>query len=471
MKRFDMLSVELNGTPHNRAAARGFLANQRVDIARKHPWLMRLGTAAARLTRRDAIQLLGFEMGADRVSGRVSGHATGLLAPVFGGKFSRMVERINAYGRPIATREDGFVYTLYQPPVPSTRMINHLSRVLVQGRQPVRPTTCTLQVTTRCQLDCYHCSAARYKSRDRSELTTEEWISVIRQAEDLGVNNIVLTGGEPLLRPDLYDLVSAINPDRANAAMFSNGLLLTDERVARLREAGLFSLMVSLDDVRPEKHDELRRIPGGFHKAVEGIRRALAGGLLVGISTYAGPEDVREGRAREIIEFAREIGVHEITIFDTVPTGKLLPLEHDMLLAEEDKQRLIDLEREYNGRDGYPHIITQAFINGPEGAGCFAGHIQFYMTAFGDVNPCDFTPLTFGNIRDEPLLSIWERLLAHPAYCKRSDHCRMQDAEFRRRYIDGIPEDVLLPWPGAEEVLEQPHCPQKCGAGHASCAG
>ncbi len=470
-KHFDMLTVEANGGHRDTAVARGFLADQGVDLPRKHPWLMRLGAAAARLRRRDAVQLLGIEMEADREAQRVSGRTTGLLAPVLGPRVERMVRRINAYGRPIAARDDAFVYTLYQPPVPSTRMVNHLSRVLVQGRDLVRPTTCTLQVTTRCQLDCYHCSAARFKSRDRQELSTEEWVDAIHQAESLGVNNIVLTGGEPLLRQDVYDLIRAVNPDRANAAMFTNGLLLTDERVARLREAGLFSLMVSLDDVRPEKHDELRRMPGGFQKTVEGIRRALASGLLVGISTYAGPEDVRQGRARGIIELARDLGVHEITIFDTVPTGKLLPLEDEALLSADDKEHLIELEREYNAKDGYPHIITQAFINGPEGAGCFAGYIQFYMTAFGDVNPCDFTPLTFGNLRDDPLLSIWERMLAHPAYCKRSDHCRMQDAEFRRQYIDGIPDDVLLPWPGADEILEQPHCPQKCGAGHPSCVG
>jgi len=72
--------------------------------------------------------------------------------------------------------------------------------------------------------------------------------------------------------------------------------------------------------------------------------------------------------------------------------------------------------------------------------------------------------LFFGNIRDEPLVAIWERLRAHPAYCQRSDHCRMQDPEFRRRYIDGIPRDVPLPWPATEELLDHANCPRTCGA-------
>jgi MoaA/NifB/PqqE/SkfB family radical SAM enzyme len=466
-----MLTVEVGNGSSPGVSPRGFLADQQVDLCEKYPWPMRIAGTVARLKRRREVQLLGLEVGADLDTQKVSVQATGVLAPFFRKRTDRLEYRLNSSGRPIATYNDSFVYTLYQPPVPSTRMINHISRVLVQGRDLVRPTTCTLQVTTRCQLDCYHCSAARYKSGERDELSTEEWLDVIRQAEHLGVNNIVFTGGEPLLRQDVFDLIAAVDPDRANAAMFTNGLLLTDTRIARLREAGLFSLMVSLDDVRPEKHDELRRVPGGFAKSVEGIRRALDGGLLVGISTYAGPDDVREGRAEQIIELARKIGVHEITIFDTVPTGKLLPLEHEWLLSDEDKRQLVALEKKYNALEGYPHVITQAFINGPDGAGCFAGYIQFYMTAYGDVNPCDFTPLTFGNIRDEPLLPIWERILAHPAYCHRSDHCRMQDPEFRRAYIDDIPGDVLLPWPATEELLAQAHCPQKCGVGHPACIG
>lgn len=462
-KTFDMLSVELDEHSPSGFCAHGLLTEQKVDLTARYPWLMRIGAGIARLLRRRSVQLLGVQITADRDTQQLWGRASGLLAPLFQRKVTRLVKRINASGRPLAEYRGGFVYTLYQCPVPSTRMMNHLARVLVQGRDLIRPTTCTLQVTTRCQLDCHHCSAARFRSSQREELSTDEWRDVIRQAEDLGVNNVVFTGGEPLLRSDITDLIASVNPDRANAAMFTNGLLLTDDRVRRLREAGLFSLMVSLDDVRPEEHDRLRGVRGGFRKAVEGIRRALDAGLLVGISTYASPDDVREGRVEQMIEFARNVGVHEITIFDVVPTGKLLPLEQEGLLSAKDKADLIELERRYNALEGYPHVITQAFINGPEGAGCFAGYIQFYMTAFGDVTPCDFTPLTFGNIRDDKLLTIWERIIAHPAYCQRSDHCRMQDPEFRRKYIDVIPDDVLLPWPANPELFERPHCPQKCG--------
>ena len=71
------------------------------------------------------------------------------------------------------------------------------------------------------------------------------------------------------------------------------------------------------------------------------------------------------------------------------------------------------------------------------------------MTACGEVTPCDFTPLTFGNVRDEDLEDIWERMIAHEAYCEHKNCCRMQDQSFRERFIDGIPSTGPFPYPAA----------------------
>ncbi len=465
---YDLLTVTAPNGKLTSNGLRGFLARQRVDLSEKHSFAYGAASVLAKLSRRRELSLLGIDINTDEAAGQIAIEPTGLLARFMRKEAARLTGNINE-NRPIAMHNGGFVYTLYQPPVPSSQMVHSFSRVMVQGRRPPRPTTCTLQVTYRCQLDCRHCSAARFTTRDRAELTTEHWLDTIQQAIDLGVYNIVFTGGEPLLRKDVFELVESVDKERAQASMFSNGILLTDETAARLKEAGLYAIMVSLDDVRPEKHDEYRRIDGGFDQACEGIARALDAGLLVGVSTYAFPEDVAEGRVEQMMELGAELGVHEITIFDTVPTGKLLPLEQDQLLTPDDKARIIEIMRDYNERDGYPHVIAQAFVNGPEGAGCFAGFIQFYMTAYGDVNPCDFTPLTFGNIQDDSLENIWNRILGHDAYGERSDHCRMQDPEFRAQYIDDIPEKVLLPWPASDDVREQVHCPHAADGCH-SCA-
>jgi MoaA/NifB/PqqE/SkfB family radical SAM enzyme len=241
--------------------------------------------------------------------------------------------------------------------------------------------------------------------------------------------------------------------------MFTNGLLLTEENVAKLRQAGLFSIMVSLDSPDPEAHNTMRRVPRCWEQAVAGIQRVLEDGILCGISTYATPERVHNGQIMEMIEQGRRLGVHEITIFDVVPTGRLLREDEHILLTEADKTALCDLENEVNAREGYPHIITQAHVNGPTGAGCYAGWFQFYGTAYGDITPCDFTPLSFGSVREAPLSEIWQSMISHPAYCEHWNHCRMQDAGFRDCYIDRIPSKGPFPFPAGRfaELPAEPH--------------
>ncbi|HEY3397275.1 MAG TPA: radical SAM protein [Armatimonadota bacterium] len=453
---FNLASVaKENGT----RAARGYLAEQGVDLCAKYPVASAVAAGLASLTRDRELPLLGLDVEVDEDAGELTIRPTGPLGRLMRKRTNRLTERLRSFGPPCTVREGGFVYNLYQPPVPSGRMVNHLARQIMRRSPRTRPSTCTLQVTARCQLDCYHCSAARFKNPARDELSLDEWREVIRQSLELGIFNIVFTGGEPLLRPDLLELIAAVDRDQAQAMMFTNGLLLTPGKVAGLVEAGLYSLNVSLDDPRPEVHNQLRRAPQGFQQALVGVQNALEGGLLVGISTYAGPEAVREGRIEQTVELAKGLGVHEVTIFDVVPTGKLLPLEEASLLSEQDKQHLCAFQAEYNQRPGCPHLVAQSFVNGPDGAGCFAAFSQFYLTAYGDMDPCDFTPLTFGNVRDESLEAIWDRMLEHPAYQQRCPHCRMQDQDFRRKYIDDIPEQAPLPWPACPELRDRPHGP------------
>jgi MoaA/NifB/PqqE/SkfB family radical SAM enzyme len=309
------------------------------------------------------------------------------------------------------------------------------------------PTTATLQVTVRCQANCEHCSAARHRRAGTNELTTDQWKFIIRQCEDVGAATIVFTGGEPLLRQDIFELISSVREDEAVALMFSNGLLLTEENVRKLKDAGLDAIHVSIDSPNADINDALRRIPGCFDKAMAGLRRMKAAGIMTGISTYATPDSLRKGDVHRMIELAREAGCDELTISDLVPMGRLLKEDACLLLSDTDKDELCRIEEEQNAKNEPPHIITQGHINGTTGVGCFAGWSQLYITAYGDVTPCDFTPLRFGDCLREPLLDIWKRLAGHKAYVNRSRCCRMQDPVFRSKYIDSVPDRGPFPYP------------------------
>jgi MoaA/NifB/PqqE/SkfB family radical SAM enzyme len=431
----------------DRSGLRGVAVRAFIGDAGRRRWAVRALSALAKL-KPGGLELLGLDVDLDSGDQLVV-KPTGLLARSVGRKVATGIEEgFRRCGKPLLKRDGQLVFTLFQPPIPSAAALKAIPSRLIKARtgRPL-PTTATLQVTTRCQADCYHCSAARHRDLARAELSTEELKAVIRQTEDLGIVNITFTGGEPMLRRDIFELIGSVRPDEANAGMFTNGLLLTAENVRKLKQARLYAVYVSLDSPDPDTHDRLRRVPQCWQRAVDGLGRALDAGLLCGISTYADPQRLREGQVMEMIELGRRVGVHEITIFDLVPTGRLLREEEASLLTGADKAELCRLEAEINARSGYPHIVTQAHVNGPTGVGCFAGWYQFYMNAYGDIMPCDFTPLHFGNIRQDSLAAIWQRLIASLPYCDRSTQCRMQDAGFRRLWIDPIPAEGPFPYP------------------------
>jgi MoaA/NifB/PqqE/SkfB family radical SAM enzyme len=452
---FDVLSLRTHDDGSGRRAkAVGPLG----DILQPHLEPRRLLAGAlwwpARVGRDGGLTALALEAAVND-QGLVEVRPRGLLAPLLRSRIEQYIASINR-NKVIGRLGGANVFSLYQPPVPSKPMVKLLAgKFQQQFTKRPRPSTCTLQVTSRCQCDCEHCSAARFARRGRRELSTEEMISVIRQAERLGIVNIVFTGGEPLLRKDLPDLIAAVNRDEANPMMFTNGQLLDDEHVEKLARAGLYSMYVSLDSVDPETHNRLRRTPGLFQQAVAGIRRVRDAGIFVGISTYATREKVRTGEIRRMIELGRELGVHEVTVFDVVPTGKLMGEAASILLSEADKDVLIEMEYDFNSQPGLPAVITQARINGPRGSGCFAGYFQFYMTAYGDITPCDFTPLCFGNVREQDVATIWAAMTSHEAYNHREPRCRMQNLDFRARYVDAIPDDAPLPYPVDRVVCDK----------------
>jgi MoaA/NifB/PqqE/SkfB family radical SAM enzyme len=142
--------------------------------------------------------------------------------------------------------------------------------------------------------------------------------------------------------------------------------------------------------------------------------------------------------------------VHEISVFDAIEVGGLRGRKDEML-DQKAREVLLEDNRTANKKHPKkPRVITQTWTNSGRGfsrfIGCLAANWQFHITAQGDFTPCDFTPLSFGNVRSESIRNLWEKLLRHPAYHERTLSCRMQDPAFRKQYIDTIPDDAELPY-------------------------
>jgi len=349
-------------------------------------------------------------------------------------------------GKPLVELDGGFkAFSLLTPPLGSPAARRRVKLIMENMLQPNRPAAAavdfslsgrtphviTMAVTYNCQCDCLHCSAVDYQEttrRENSALTFEELKSVIDQTLDLGTTCVVLTGGEPLLYERIYDLIAAVDKQRSVCTIFTNGEFLLEHTVRKLKQAGVFGVFVSLDHFDAEQHDIHRRRPGLAEKACRGLRLCQDAGILTGISTYATKEKIRDGELDSMMDLARSLGVLEVFLFDVIPTGRL-SAQRDCMLSEEDARQIVDFRAKYTAKSDYPRIIHQTMFSSIAypcvAEGCPAGIVQVHLRANGDVSPCDFTPHSFGNIRQQPLKAIWESMSAPPLFAEPSARCRL----------------------------------------------
>jgi MoaA/NifB/PqqE/SkfB family radical SAM enzyme len=296
----------------------------------------------------------------------------------------------------------------------------------------------TLGLTFRCQCRCVHCYARGRTPDDRQELTTEEAKQVMDQARRLGVVQVTFSGGEPLLRDDIVELVRYAHGQGFITRISTNGLLLDRDRVRRLKDAGLTLCGVSIDDADPETHDRARCLPGLFEKVVEGIGNLREFGVPCEILTYGARRNVNEGIQR-IIALGRELGVLSVYVFFPIASGAWED-SFELLLTEEEKARLRKL-----------HSITFAHIEIPtaESPCCVLARSVLYVSPYGDVTPCPFIPYVVGNVRDHALEQVWERYCDGLDIDARGD-CVLNNVEARealRQHIACAADSLI---PGAE---------------------
>ncbi len=184
------------------------------------------------------------------------------------------------------------------------------------------PATVTVGITKKCQCKCEHCSAEYHMNQKEKELTTEQLISAINESIDLGDTTVILVGGEPLLKRDLNKIIFSVNKNKANVVLFTNGEFLTKENCKILKDSGVDGIFVSLDSYKKEEHNKLRK-RNIFNKSIPGIQNSLEVNLPVEISSYLTKERVDNNFIQNMMAFAKELKVSEVTFFDAIPTGRM----------------------------------------------------------------------------------------------------------------------------------------------------
>ncbi len=268
------------------------------------------------------------------------------------------------------------------------------------------PGLATLSVTNRCDCSCPHCFAYDQAGED---LPLSVWQDVIEQAMELGVFSFVITGGEPLLNPDLPDIIRAVDPDKASINLYTNGSQLS-AMAATLHDAGLRRISVSLDFAEQQAHDDHRKQAGLFNKALAGIEAAQGRGMLTAISTFVTRERFENGTLEKIFALATQLRVNEITVYNALPAGRLQPvtaLKHADRGYEQALKRFIS---SWWQRDNVPGIWWYGHISSTSNLGCTGGTSMFNVSHRGEFRPCDFCRTSVGSVVAERLEPLWGKL-------------------------------------------------------------
>jgi MoaA/NifB/PqqE/SkfB family radical SAM enzyme len=256
-------------------------------------------------------------------------------------------------------------------------------------------------MTYRCQCNCHHCYAAARQREIAGEMSTAESKILIDRIGELGVVNLNFTGGEPLLREDILDLVAHANKRGLITRLTTNGYLLTRKSVAAMRRAGLNQCGISIDDADPDIHDRLRGLPGLFERAIEGFRFLHEFGIESRFMTYASRRNLLHGLERTM-SLARRLRVDTVHINIPYAAGLWADSFDETLSASE----MVHL-RKFLGYMKSPLVLIE--FPTPEARCIMIKRSYLYINAFGEVTPCPVVPYVMGNVRDEPLALIWKR--------------------------------------------------------------
>lgn len=284
------------------------------------------------------------------------------------------------------------------------------------------------EVTRTCNLACVHCRAASVDRPYENELSTDECRAFLDEVASFAQPIIILTGGEPLLRPDIFEIAAYGHGKGLKMTMAVNGTLLTRERARKMIESGVQRISISLDGATAATHDTFRQVPGAFEGALHGVDNARAEGLDFQINTTITRMNLRELPA--IQERVVSLGAVAHHIFLLVPMGRGRDIEEQAISAEDyertlhwfyEQRQRVPLQLKATCAPHYYRILRERSksegldvtfeTHGLDAVtrGCLGGVGFAFVSHTGQVQPCGYLEVDSGNIREKPFREIWEK--------------------------------------------------------------
>ncbi len=275
------------------------------------------------------------------------------------------------------------------------------------------PLVVSWNVTLRCNLKCSHCYINAGEKQFRDEMGTDAAKMLMHQIAEVSRPLLILSGGEPLLREDIFEIIRYGADRGLNIGMGSNGMLIDDDVARKLKDAGMSTVAISLDSSIPERHDEFRGVKGCWEHAVNAIGSLKRNGIQVQVNATVTRQNYNE--VDDIMSLAEDLGVENFHLFFLVPTGRGTNVEditprmyEDMItstLAQTTKHKL-------NVKPSCaPQFMRVAKEQGVDMSrwvrGCMAGLYYCRIYPSGEVTPCPYLPINLGNIRERSFRDIW----------------------------------------------------------------
>lgn len=282
------------------------------------------------------------------------------------------------------------------------------------------------EVTRNCNLSCIHCRAAASKGPYPDELDTDASLGLLDQISKVGNPVVILTGGEPLLRPDIFELARHGNRKGLRMVMAPNGTLITEAIAREMAEAGIQRISISLDGATKESHDRFRQVDGAFEGALRGIKWAKQANVDFQINTTITLQNLEE--MPKIQELAVKLGAVAHHIFLLVPTGRGKYIVDQEISAQQyeeilnwfyDQRGKVSLQLKATCAPHYYRILrerardegkTVTFkTHGLDAVtrGCLGGTGFCFISNTGIVQPCGFLDINCGNVNETPFGVIW----------------------------------------------------------------
>jgi len=283
------------------------------------------------------------------------------------------------------------------------------------------------ETTRRCNLACKHCRAVAEDHPYDNELDTKASFKLLEQIREVGKPIIILTGGEPLLRHDIFDIAAFGTKLGLRMVMAPNGTLITTETAGKMKESGIKRISISLDGSSPETHDAFRGIQHAYEKSIQGIKIAKDAGIEFQINTTITKSNLSE--IPKILKLAEDLGAVAHHIFLLVPTGRGKYILDGEINAQEyeetlnwfyDQREKVKLQLKATCAPHYYRILRQRSkkdgkkvtfeTHGLDAVtrGCLAGTGFCFISHVGRVQTCGFLDIECGNITRQAFKDVWE---------------------------------------------------------------